>query len=69
MNKLYNTDKGFFARTMAKLAGLPLEIAQEAVRSPTSHLQIPQIRHVLPIPYLQRKSRASTRRKPKSVTR
>jgi NitT/TauT family transport system substrate-binding protein len=37
-NKAYNTDKEFFARTMSKLLGVSLEIAQEAVRSPAAHM-------------------------------
>ena len=40
-NKLLNTDKDFFARTVSKVLGekfLPLDVAQQAVRSPATHL-------------------------------
>jgi len=38
VNKLFNTDKDFFARTATKYLGLSSEVSQEAVRSPTLHL-------------------------------
>jgi len=40
-NRLLNTDKDFFARTASKALGekfLPLDVAQQAVRSPATHL-------------------------------
>jgi NitT/TauT family transport system substrate-binding protein len=39
--RLFNTDKDFFARTMNKAFGdrfLPLDVAQQAVRSPATHM-------------------------------
>jgi NitT/TauT family transport system substrate-binding protein len=41
VNKLLNADKDFFAQTVSKLLGeqfLPLDVAQEAVRSPAIHM-------------------------------
>jgi ABC-type nitrate/sulfonate/bicarbonate transport system substrate-binding protein len=40
-NKLFNTDKDFFARTVTRMLGeqiLPLDVAREAVRSPATHM-------------------------------
>jgi sulfonate transport system substrate-binding protein len=40
-NKLFNTDKDFFARTVSKALGdqfLPLDVPQVAVRSPAAHM-------------------------------
>jgi len=37
-NKLFNTDRDFFARTVAKALGLPLDVAQASVRSPAAHM-------------------------------
>ena len=37
-NKLFNTDREFFARTVAKTLGIPLDVAQASVRSPAAHM-------------------------------
>ena len=50
VNKLFNRDRDFFARTVTKVLGerfLPLDVAQEAVRSPATHM-VTDLRPLLP---------------------
>jgi len=50
VNKLFNRDRDFFARTVTKVLGerfLPLDVAQEAVRSPATHM-VTNLRPLLP---------------------